>query len=1079
MDTRGADRLCVKHFSSVEHEGDVKNNRFQGFGRLVLHGNDEYAGMFDLGRMHGLGVMSWSDGLKYVGQWHMNAASGSGSLSWPNGTEYYGDVVKGRRQGSGVLFHGEHTYVGEWHGGKRHGFGTQVSPSVVYSGEWREGRRHGWGTCQFATGNKYSGSWVNDTMEGFGVLTWVTNKQLKTTADVDAVVAKSEVGNKEYVKQLRSCLGNVGACRPGPLGPYTPSCVERSDMFERYLGEFRNNLPHGAGQYEMYFFDGSTRDIPYDTTNQYNGSFADGLREGFGVQKYADGTLFAGHWQANMKHGKGSIVHTDGTRDELDMFNDAPAGGSRPATAKSTEANASIEDALELDDLFLTRADKEAVRELLARFKSSLKHLFLCYAKMWQPEDYAAMVERLAREEDRIPSLVWQSRVPADVVEALPDGTSRLHRNNALVTAMVGRCEAAARDAAQRAMAAVTAATEDHALHARQYTNEAENDDSADNGDDDFGVPQSTSGNASAARVALRKRPATPMGLSGMTRAEVSPPRAAPLSVSRDKCLSHLTKHQLHCLLRDALILDADMDVTAVNEITYSALTHHRDVSASPAPSSIFEAHDAFAADISFRCFVEIIVRIAEAKLTLTATFAAVNATRRLTIADRVEFILDHYLEPLRVTLCELQLSGELDKYDWPTCLADASGDNTLEDLRRAANRMVQREHAKQVASVLQKATLGQSISVKNTLGKSSDGSEGQEFNMPEEVLPPIGHEDFEATVSDCSTYPLCSSTGVQIVTVDVVSNRGTRRSHQLYLLCSEDEGGKKSTQFGGVVPSYHPSVSSVDVYDVLAAIPTRLLHLSSSVKPHVQRNLQFLHSCFVQCASADGCSGTRRTNFGRFVVWLKHRGITNDNAPPTAEGQSRDGPPAEPTVSTELFVRVCCEMEFSSYMSGRGEHCCPSVFLERRSLVTQDIYEDPLVKMQLKVSPEFAEAVAIAVKHTELWDEKRRMFSLPSYHISPTLWWLVAFHKELTFQQFIDVVLRLALQLYGTDDLGHSVRECIRRLQLPEREVDEATLSRAAVPPPPVIDKLLPVARRNRDALVDDKSKKKPTPKK
>ncbi|CUG88627.1 Hypothetical protein, putative [Bodo saltans] len=502
MDTRGAEQQCLQHFSIVPYDGPTQNERFHGFGSMTLTGQHEYAGMFKEGRRNGLGTMSWADGLKYVGPWVKNSATGQGALSWPNGTEYFGDVVKGKRHGNGVLFHGDNFYAGDWHCGKRHGFGLQVSPHVSYNGEWVDGSRHGWGVATFASGNVYCGCWENDAMHGYGSMTWVTDKSATTMDQVEAPndaggkelfidAAAAMTANRDYIRKLRSRLTNVGTICPGPLGPYTPSCVAHASMYERYTGAFEGNLPHGVGQYESYFFDGDTRDIPFDTVNQYNGSFERGVRSGHGVQKYADGTMYSGQWSANMKHGQGSIIHPDGTSDEVRMELDAPQrhNSNRPTTGRSSlsvtsEQNAAVEDSLELDDLFLTKQDRAALKELLTRYKSSLKHLFICYSKLWSPDDLASKAQRMMQEDAKVPAPRWDHRVDSDIRDMVALGTAPQISNTELVLRMTRRAEQAARDAAERAMAVVAEATELHKVNAKERRADDDAGDSDNEHDD-------------------------------------------------------------------------------------------------------------------------------------------------------------------------------------------------------------------------------------------------------------------------------------------------------------------------------------------------------------------------------------------------------------------------------------------------------------------------------------------------------------------------------------------------------------------------------------------------------------------
>ncbi|CUG88628.1 Hypothetical protein, putative [Bodo saltans] len=529
---------------------------------------------------------------------------------------------------------------------------------------------------------------------------------------------------------------------------------------------------------------------------------------------------------------------------------------------------------------------------------------------------------------------------------------------------------------------------------------------------------------------------------------------------------------------------------------------------------------------MSFRTFVECIVRIAEAKFSLTSAFAVPTIIRRWGIADRLEFLLDHFLEPLRTAMSETELSNELRSFEWPTFLADAAGDHTLEELRRYAYRVVQREQSKAVAAAAQPPKVTIKAPGSSALGRQ-DTMEGTfVLDEPGEVVmaPPLAVEEFSATVSDRMTFPMCPNSGVEIVTVDVTSTKGIARCHQLYFLKQNAAAdGQLSSHFGGVVPSYHPAVSTVDVYDVLAALPTSFLHLSSALRPAMDAQLRCFLKLYQSCCSSDTKNGKRnlRANFGVLINYLQRRGFfdtepirhkrkarrTEDHEEYEGEqgsehydapgsphsvasiapsvtivepvvADAQQSPP--PTVDVEAFVRVCWEMEFCCFVPIRPEYCCPSVFLERKSLITSAIYEDPSFKPLLRVSPDLQDAVAIAVKRTEQWNERRRMFldapaAQQGLDAPGSMWWLVSSRMDLTFQQLVNIVIRLALTLYGTTDPVTALMTTATRIEAAERAPTTEFLEHVDVPPPSMVDELLPIKRSANPtpaAAVDPKKK-------
>lgn len=76
------------------------------------------------------------------------------------------------------------------------------------------------------------------------------------------------------------------------------------------------------------------------------------------------------------------------------------------------------------------------------------------------------------------------------------------------------------------------------------------------------------------------------------------------------------------------------------------------------------------------------------------------------------------------------------------------------------------------------------------------------------------------------------------------------------------------------------------------------------------------------------------------------------------------------------------------------------------------------------------------------------------------TLWWLVATRIDLTFQQFVNMMVRLALTLYGTADVAAAMEATVARLERGETVRGSWLRRHCDAPPPSVVDPLLPVKR-------------------
>ncbi len=69
---------------------------------------------------------------------------------------------------------------------------------------------------------------------------------------------------------------------------------------DKYIGEFKNALPHGRGAY--YNKDGST----------YKGPFIEGKRQGYGTFTWTNGEKYIGEYVNNNRHGEGIYIFADG-----------------------------------------------------------------------------------------------------------------------------------------------------------------------------------------------------------------------------------------------------------------------------------------------------------------------------------------------------------------------------------------------------------------------------------------------------------------------------------------------------------------------------------------------------------------------------------------------------------------------------------------------------------------------------------------------------------------------------------------------------------------------------------------------
>ena len=134
---------------SGKYIGNWKNNKKEGYGKLVSQNGDYYEGNWISDRQHGLGKQGWSSGNFYLGQFASDLKEGLGEYHWKDGS----------------------FYMGEWKRNKMHGIGKHVwNDGKEYIGEWVSGAREGIGVMVDRNGSRYEGTFLNDRHHGLGIL---------------------------------------------------------------------------------------------------------------------------------------------------------------------------------------------------------------------------------------------------------------------------------------------------------------------------------------------------------------------------------------------------------------------------------------------------------------------------------------------------------------------------------------------------------------------------------------------------------------------------------------------------------------------------------------------------------------------------------------------------------------------------------------------------------------------------------------------------------------------------------------------------------------------------------------------
>lgn len=188
----------------------------------------------------------------------------------------------------------EGCYIGEHYAAMRDGVGIYLWDSgILYVGQWEFGERYGMGVTYF-DGLAHYGSY-NDTAEGFGAAI-ITNPHSHLYDCPDGVVY-------------------VGGWRDGE--PEGRGTIYDASGTLIYYGKFHNGHPT-----DTYPSEESYTNYRWDTEqlangDSYEGELLQGSREGFGIYRWADGSMWFGLWHKNLRHGDGILIMP--TQDGLDI----------------------------------------------------------------------------------------------------------------------------------------------------------------------------------------------------------------------------------------------------------------------------------------------------------------------------------------------------------------------------------------------------------------------------------------------------------------------------------------------------------------------------------------------------------------------------------------------------------------------------------------------------------------------------------------------------------------------------------------------------------------------------------------
>ena len=152
---------------------------------------------------------------------------------------------------------------------QKHGFGQLITLTFLKIGNWKNDKFHGWGREVRNDGKIYEGKFVNDILNGKGIL---------------------KDGGIFYVGGFKRYNKN------GKGEIFTSSY--------HYIGNFINDNMDGKGRIEIY------------DEGIYEGNFNNGKMDGYGLFKFKNGDFYEGHMKDGKMDGIGKLILANGTEYE-------------------------------------------------------------------------------------------------------------------------------------------------------------------------------------------------------------------------------------------------------------------------------------------------------------------------------------------------------------------------------------------------------------------------------------------------------------------------------------------------------------------------------------------------------------------------------------------------------------------------------------------------------------------------------------------------------------------------------------------------------------------------------------------
>ena len=260
---RDTNKFIINYINNIIKETDI-NKKFNNL--MIIYDNKNienktekyengnlYIGGFKNNLRNGKGIMYYNSDFskieRYEGQWKDGRMEGKGKMYWVSGDIYEGDFKNDKMEGKGIMYYNKNDtaqrekYDGEWRDGQMEGKGimyynkNDTAQIEKYDGEWKEGQIEGKGILYWSFGDRYEGEFKNNKIEGKGIIYYV---------DGDRYEGDLKNGKKDgkgiYYKKIGDRYeGNFKNDKADGKGIYYYKDGRK------YEGDWKDNKKHGNG----------------------------------------------------------------------------------------------------------------------------------------------------------------------------------------------------------------------------------------------------------------------------------------------------------------------------------------------------------------------------------------------------------------------------------------------------------------------------------------------------------------------------------------------------------------------------------------------------------------------------------------------------------------------------------------------------------------------------------------------------------------------------------------------------------------------------------------------------------------